>query len=355
MKSTKQSPVIKTALLSYGMSGKVFHAPFIHNHAGFELAAVWERNKKTASEDYPSIQVVQQLEEILDNDEIELVIVNTPTATHFEYAQKALLAGKHVVVEKAFTTSVKEADILIELAEKQERILSVYQNRRWDSDFQTVQKIVSQQLLGTIHTATIRFERFKDILSAKLHKEQPGPGAGLLMDLGPHIIDQALVLFGMPNAVEAHIRTLRTQSMVDDDFLIHLLYNNLRVTLISSLLVPYPVEAYLIHGSKGSLIKQRADIQESALLKQEQPFTDYWGVEPEEFAGKLISIHNGVEKVENIASLPGNYGLYYENIYSAIRHHEPLSISGTDGKNVMKIIEAAKESQAEKRQICINH
>ncbi len=278
MKSTKQSTVIKTALLSYGMSGKVFHAPFIHNHAGFELAAVWERNKKTASEDYPSIQVVQQLEEILNNDEIELVIVNTPTATHFEYAQKALLAGKHVVVEKAFTTSEKEADILIELAEKQERILSVYQNRRWDSDFLTVQKIVSQQLLGTIHTVTIRFERFKDILSTRLHKEQPGPGAGLLMDLGPHIIDQALVLFGMPNAVEAHFRRLRTQSMVDDDFLIHLLYHNLRVTLISSLLVPYPVEAYLIHGSKGSLIKQRADIQESALLNNPSLITGDWSL-----------------------------------------------------------------------------
>lgn len=354
MKSTNQYPVIKTALLSYGMSGKVFHAPFIHHHPGFELTAVWERSKKTAMDDYPSIQVVHQLEEILNNQEIELVVVNTPTATHFEYAQKALLAGKHVIVEKAFTTSEKEADILIELAERQGRILSVYQNRRWDSDFQTVQKIVSQQLLGTIHTATIRFERFKDILSAKLHKEQPGPGAGLLMDLGPHIIDQALVLFGMPKAVEAHIRTLRTHSMVDDDFLIHLLYNNLRVTLISSLLVPHPVDAYLIHGSKGSFIKQRADIQESALLKQAQPFTDNWGIEPEAYAGRLITNYNGTENEARVDSIPGNYGEYYENIFSAIRLNEHLKVSGSEGKNVMKIIEAAIQSQAEKRQIIIN-
>lgn len=355
MKSTKSFPVIKTALLSYGMSGKVFHAPFIHFHPGFELTAVWERSKKTATEDYPTIQVVHQLEEILNNEEIELVVVNTPTATHFEYAQKALLAGKHVIVEKAFTTTEKEAKILIELAEKKERILSVYQNRRWDSDFQTVQKIVNQQSLGSIHTATIRFERFKELLSAKVHKEKPGAGAGLLMDLGPHIIDQALVLFGMPNSVEAHIRTLRTHSLVDDDFLIHLLYNNLRVTLISSLLVPYSVDAYLIHGSKGSFIKQRGDIQESALLKQEQPFTDNWGLEPEEYAGRLITLQNGIEQDVCIASLPGNYGLYYENIYSAIRLNEPLKVSGTDGKKVMKIIEAAKQSHAEKRQISINH
>lgn len=337
------------------MSGKVFHAPFIHFHPGFELTAVWERSKKTANEDYPTIQVVHQLEEILNNPEIELVVVNTPTATHFEFAKKALLAGKHVIVEKAFTTTEKEAEILIELANRQEKILSVYHNRRWDSDFQTVQKIINEELLGKIHSATIRFERYKDLLSVKLHKEQPGPGAGLLMDLGPHIIDQALLLFGMPQAVFADIRKLRTHSLVDDDFLIHLLYHNLRVTLISSLLIPYPVEAYLIHGSKGSFVKQRADIQENALLKKEQPFTDNWGLEPEEYAGKSITIHNGVEKVESIASIPGNYGKYYENIYAAIRFNEPLKVSGTDGKNVMKIIEAAKQSHSEKSQIMINH
>lgn len=355
MKNTNQTPVIKTALLSYGMSGKVFHAPFIHFHPGFELSAVWERSKMTANLDYPSVQVVAQLEEILNNPAIELVVVNTPTATHFEYAQKALMAGKHVIVEKAFTTTEKEADLLIDLSEKTGKILSVYQNRRWDSDFQTVQKIIRQQLLGNIHSATIRFERFKEILSAKLHKEQPGPGAGLLMDLGPHIIDQALVLFGMPNAVIADIRTLRTHSLVDDDFLIHLLYDDLRVTLISSLLIPHAVDAFLIHGSKASFMKQRADIQENALLKLEQPFTDNWGLEPEEYAGQLVTIQDGKEKAEHIPTIAGNYGEYYENIYRVIRFNEPLKISGKDGKNVMKIIEAAKQSNAEKRQIAINH
>lgn len=355
MKNTNSIPAIKTALLSYGMSGKVFHAPFIQNHPGFELTTVWERNKKTATLDYPFVEVVHQLEDILNNPEIELIVVNTPTATHFEYAKKALLAGKHVIVEKAFTTTEKEADELIELAEKMGKMVSVYQNRRWDSDFQTVQKIIHQQIIGQIHTATIRFERFKDILSAKMHKEQPGPGAGLLMDLGPHIIDQALVLFGMPKAVLADIRTLRAHSLVDDDFIIHLLYPDLRITLISSLLVPYPVEAYLIHGNKGSFIKSRADIQENALLKKEQPFTVKWGLEPKEFAGRLITMQDGTEKIEPIPSIAGNYGKYYENIYQHIRFKEPLEVSGTDGKNVMKIIEAAQKSHAEKKQITINH
>jgi len=337
------------------MSGKVFHAPFIHFHPGFELTAVWERSKMNASLDYPSVQVVTQLEDILNNPAIELVVVNTPTATHFEYAQKALLAGKHVIVEKAFTTTEKEADLLIDLAKKMGKILSVYQNRRWDSDFQTVEKIIKQQLLGNIHSATIRFERFKDILSAKLHKEQPGPGAGLLMDLGPHIIDQALVLFGMPNAVIADIRTIRDHSLVDDDFIIHLLYNQLRVTLISSLLVANSPEAYLIHGNKGSFVKERADIQENALMQNQQPFTDQWGVEPEIHAGRLITMQNGIRKEVIIPAVAGNYGLFYENIFQSIRFNQPLVVSGLEGKNVMKIIEAAQKSQADKKWVPINY
>lgn len=337
------------------MSGKVFHAPFIYYHPGFELTTVWERSQKTATLDYPSVEVVNQLDDILNNPAIELVVVNTPTSTHFEYAEKALRAGKHVIVEKAFTTTEKEAESLIELANQTGKVLSVYQNRRWDSDFQTVQKIIEEKVLGQIHSATIKFERFKNTLSAKMHKEEPGPGAGLLMDLGPHIIDQALVLFGMPNTVTANIRTLRTHSLVDDDFIIHLLYDDLRVTLVSSLLVASATEAYQIHGHNGSFIKERADIQENALLQHQQPYTALWGLEPEEYAGSLTTIQNGNKENKRIPAIAGNYGKYYENIYQTIRFNEPLKISGTDGKNVMKIIEAAKLSQAEKRQIIINH
>ncbi|HEX2684904.1 MAG TPA: Gfo/Idh/MocA family oxidoreductase, partial [Ferruginibacter sp.] len=219
---------IKTALCSFGMSGWVFHAPFIHLNKGFELYGVYERTKNLAAERYACIKTFRTLEAMLADDAIELVIVNTPNYTHFEFAKLALLAGKHVVIEKPFTNTVAEAEELIALAEKQSKKISVYQNRRWDSDFKTVQKVVRQKLLGEIVEAEIHFDRYNEELSYKLHKETPGPGAGILPDLGPHLIDQALQLFGMPTAVFADATNLRPISRVEDYIELLLFYKNLR-------------------------------------------------------------------------------------------------------------------------------
>jgi predicted dehydrogenase len=187
---------IKTALLSYGMSGKVFHAPFLELHPGFELLGSWERSKKLIQEDYPEVKSFASIESILEDESIDLVIVNTPVATHFEYAKKVLLAGKHAVVEKAFTTTVAEAQELESLAKEKNSKLSVFQNRRWDSDFKTVKKIIDANLLGEIVEAEFHFDRYNPVLSPKQHKETANSGAGILKDLGPHLIDQALFLFG---------------------------------------------------------------------------------------------------------------------------------------------------------------
>ncbi|MCA6467598.1 MAG: Gfo/Idh/MocA family oxidoreductase, partial [Chitinophagaceae bacterium] len=200
---------ISTALLSFGMSGRVFHAPFLRAHPGFELASVWERTTPLASSIYPSIRSVRRLEEILEDPSIELVVVNTPTATHFDYTRQVLQAGKHAIVEKAFTVTVEEARQLKQMAREQGVCLSVFQNRRYDSDFLTVKKMAASGMLGEILEAEFHFDRFKTTLSPKLHKELPVPGAGLLYDLGPHLIDQALVLFGFPDAIFADIRTVR--------------------------------------------------------------------------------------------------------------------------------------------------
>lgn len=355
MKNNNYPPTpIKTAILSFGMSGKVFHAPFIHHHKGFELSGIVERTKNDAAEIYPNTKIYRSIDAALNDDTIDLIIVNTPTYTHFEFAQKALQKGKHIVVEKAFTTTADEAKILTDLANEKGLILSVYQNRRWDSDFSTVKQIVDSQQLGTIISAEFHFDRYKEALSIKLHKETPNAGAGLLLDLGPHLIDQAVYLFGMPKAIMADIRTVRQNSLVDDDFTLVLYYNELRVTLKSSLMVREPIPAYIIHGSKGSFIKTRADIQESALMNNEVPYTSNWGQEPENEMGYLHTILDGKIIKEYVPTIKGNYGAFYTGIYDTIIHKKPCLVSGIDGLNVMKIIEAAQISNKQNKVININ-
>lgn len=347
------SHTINTALLSFGMSGKVFHAPFIHYHPGFELTGILERTKNEATLIYPEIRIYRRLEEVLDDPNIELVVVNTPTQTHFDFAKKALLAGKHVVVEKAFTTTVQEAAYLMELAKSQGLVIAVYQNRRWDSDFSTVCKMVNEEKLGTIHSAEFHFDRYKEQLSIKLHKETPGPGAGLLLDLGPHLIDQAIYLFGMPKKVMADIRTVRHGSRVDDDFTLLLYYTSLRVTLKSSLLVREPVPSFIVHGTKGSFIKERADVQEAALINGEIPYTKDWGKEPDSKKGYLNTVVEGRIWKEFIPTLQGNYGAFYDGLFNTIKNGNPCLVDAKDGFNVMKIIEAARLSNKEQKAIPI--
>lgn len=347
------SKIINTALLSFGMSGKIFHAPFIHFHPGFNLVGVLERTKNESILIYPNTKIYHSLEEVLADPNIELVVVNTPTQTHFDFAKKVLLAGKHVVVEKAFTTTVEEAVGLMELAEKLGLVIAVYQNRRWDSDFSTVCKMVKEGKLGNIHSAEFHFDRYKAQLSTKLHKETPGPGAGLLLDLGPHLIDQAVYLFGMPQKVMADIRIIRPDSRVDDDFTLFLFYPNMRVTLKSSLLVRESTHSYIVHGTQGSFIKKRADIQETALIKGEIPYTIDWGKEPDSEQGYIHTEFEGTILQEYIPTVQGNYGIFYNGLYNTLKKAERCLVEAKDGLNVMKIIEAALLSNADKKPILL--
>lgn len=339
---------IKTALCSFGMSGCVFHAPFLNQHDGFELYAVLERTKNLAVEKYPGIKTYRTLQQMLANNEIELVIVNTPINTHYEFAKLALEAGKHVVVEKAFTTTVAEAAELIALAEKQNKKLSVYQNRRWDSDFKTVQKIVQQKLLGNIVEAEIHFDRFNENLSPKLHKETQ-PGAGIIPDLGSHLIDQALQLFGMPLAVFADACNLRPASRVEDYVEMILFYKHLRVRLKAGYLVREILPAYIFNGTKGSFLKARADVQETDLQKGKDVTSPDWGTEPETAKGLLHTEMEGKIIREHVISEKGNYRQYYDGIYNAIRNDKPLPVTAQEGLNVISVIEAAFKSIEKKR------
>ena len=346
-------PAIKTAILSFGMSGRVFHAPFIALNPGFELAGIWERTKSESLEFYPNIKIYRSLDEILNDESIELVIVNTPTNTHYEYSKKVLLAGKHAVVEKAFTTSIAEAIELEELARSVNKKISVYQNRRWDSDFKTVRKIIEEGWLGNIVEAEIHYDRYRVALSAKLHKEIPGPGAGVLNDLGPHLVDQAICLFGMPLAVYADIRITRPNSLVDDYFELLLNYSDKVVRLKASCLVREPFPSYIIHGLKGSFHKSRTDVQETALLANQKPNLPNWGVEPIVERGYLHTEKDGNIIREKVPTEIGNYGTYYALVEKAIRENKEMPVTAQEGIQVMKIIEAAFKSSELKKQISL--
>ena len=340
--------MIKTALCSFGMSGWVFHAPFIDAHPSFELYAVAERSKKTAVEKYPGIKSYDSVEEMLQDESIELVIVNTPNYTHFDFAKKALLAGKHVVVEKPFTINVAEAGELITLAQQQNKKIAVYHNRRWDSDFKTVKQVLDEKLLGDVIEAEFHFDRFSEVLSVKQHKETPGPGAGNLYDLGSHLIDQALQLFGLPKAVFADATAMRPISSVDDYFELLLFYPRHRVRLHSSYQVREALPAYIIHGSKGSFIKPRGDVQE-ADLQGFKPLTDAdWGLEPATAQGLLHTEKDNTIIKQLIPSLTGNYLAFYEGLSNALLNDGPLPVTAEEGRNVIRIIEAAYQSVQQK-------
>jgi len=342
---------INTALCSFGMSGRVFHAPFISTNPKFKLYGVLERTKKLAQEKYPDIKSFRTLEAMLADETVELVVVNTPSVTHFELAKKVIIAGKHIIVEKPFTATVAEAEELIQLASDKNVKLSVYQNRRYDSDFKTVKKILDEGLLGKIVDAEIHYDRFEPGLSSKAHKETPKAAVGSLYDLGAHLIDQALVLFGLPSAVFADLNSYRPNSKVEDFFDVKLYYNAHRVTLKSSYFVREALPGNIFHGTKGSFIKSKADVQEKELQEGKIPGLDDWGIEPEHEKGLLHTEKNGIIIREHVPSLNGNYMEYYDGIYEAIRNNTSLPVSGTDGMHVIKVIEAAIKSNKEKKRI----
>jgi predicted dehydrogenase len=340
---------INTALCSYGMSGRVFHAPFISVNPKFNLYGVFERTKNEAQKHYPNIKTFRSLESLLADEAVELVIVNTPNVTHFDFAKKVINAGKHLVIEKPFTATVAEADALIKLAKERNVQMSVYHNRRYDSDFKTVQKVINDGLLGTIVEAEFHYDRFDATLSYKTHKETPSIGVGSLYDLGSHLIDQALQLFGMPEAVFANVDALRPNSKVGDYFDVKLFYPTHRVILKSSYYVREPLPGNILHGTKGSFIKTKADVQEKQLIAGKMPDSMDWGTEADNEKGLLHTENNGKIIKKLVPSLKGNYMTYFDAIYEAIRNRKSVPVSAEDGRNVIKIIEAALRSNTEKK------
>lgn len=336
---------VKTALLSYGMSGEIFHAPLISSLPEFELTNIVQRRGSSAKERYPRVRIAKSIDEAIADPETELVVVNTPNETHFDFALAALDAGKHVVVEKPFTVDPEEGLRLIEIARSKNRILSVFQNRRWDGDFMTVHKIIRDGSVGKLVEFEAHYDRFRNYVEPNTWKEEKRPGTGILYNLGSHMLDQALVLFGMPQYIDARIGVQRPGGAVDDFYDIRMEYPEHLAIVKSSYLVKAELPRYIIHGTEGSFTKAGLDPQEQDLKDKKNLNSHEWGREAEEYWGKLETV-KGTKMVETI---PGNYGAFYANIFDAIRKGEPLAVRPEDAVDVIRLISRCYESATEKR------
>lgn len=344
---------IKVGLASYGMSGKVFHAPLIRVNPHFILKKVLKRRSPKITETYNEVEVVKTFEDLLNDKDLELLVINTPNALHFEMVKEALVAGKHVIVEKPFTPTAREAKILMEIAKEQNRVLTVFHNRRWDGDFLTLRKIVSEKLLGNLVEYEAHYDRYVNHISENNWKEMAGPGSGTLYNLGSHMIDQALILFGKPIAITADLGRCRKNSKIDDYYTIILGYHQLKVILRSSYLVKKCGPRYILHGTKGSFVKFGMDPQEEALKRGAIPSGDEWGKESEKMWGELDTERYGMNFTGRIETLPGDYSEFYNNVFEAIRKGKELEVKAEEATQVIEIIEFAIQSSKEKRTIYI--
>lgn len=342
------STPIKVGLVGFGISAKVFHAPFITNSPHYQLVSVVERHKQESKEKFPDVQVVRSIEELLQNGAIDLVVITTPNETHFPYAKAALEAGKHVVLEKPVTNTSAEAKQLLEIANRSGKILSVYQNRRYVSDFLTIRDILDKQLLGEVHTFEGHYDRYRAEARPQAWREHVLPGSGILYDLGPHLLDQVLYLFGLPQTIAADIRMQRPHAKVDDYFDLRLDYGFLKVILQAGMLVREPGPRYLIHGIKGSFVKSGEDPQEALLRAGALPVGDDWGKENEAIYGILHAELNGKVVRELYPSLKGDYARYYKNLYESIANNKPAKERIEHGYNTIRLIELAFESHQKK-------
>jgi scyllo-inositol 2-dehydrogenase (NADP+) len=338
-----QQKQVVTVIVAYGMSGSIFHAPLLHIHRGFLLKKILQRRSNSALEKYPYVTIAKTYAELLSDNEIDLIVVNTPDNSHFDFAYKALDAGKHVIVEKPFVVNVADGEKLIDLAKKKARILSVFQNRRWDGDFLTVQKIIRQKMLGRLVEYEAHFDRYRNYIQNSW-KENPDYQTGTLYNLGSHLIDQALVLFGMPEAVYADIRIMREGGRVDDAFDLKLYYKDIIVTLKAGYLIREPGPKYMVHGTEGSFVKYGIDPQEEDLKQGRLPNEKGWGTEPESDWGILNTNIDGIQVRKKIETMAGCYTDYYSNIFEAITKGAELSVKAEEALNVVRIIEAAYKS-----------
>lgn len=327
---------IKTALVGFGKAGEFLHAPFIANNSSFELTKIVERTPKHAAAAYPTAQIVRSYEEVLSDSTIQLIVLTTPNETHASLAEQALLAGKHVVVDKPFTIYAADAKRLQELSIKTGKQIFVYQNRRWDGDFLTIQKILKEGILGEISSIESRFDRYRPEPRTTYWKESDILGNGLWYDLGPHLMDQAFHLFAKPKSYTADIKKQRTGAVGIDYFDVTFAYEKLSYCIHAGMLEKEPTARWVIKGSKGVYVKYGVDPQEACLNAGEQPIGTNWGEETEAAYGIIAFVDGSTKKYPTIN---GDYRNFYKGIYETIRNDAPPLISLNDAVELVGWLE----------------
>jgi predicted dehydrogenase len=336
-----QTNPIRIALIGFGFVGKTFHAPLIRSVPGLELSVVSSRHPERVREDFPGAQVVADPEQAATHPDVDLVVIASPNETHVPLATAALVAGKHVIVDKPFTITLAEARGLGELSRAKQRLLSVFQNRRWDSEFLGARAIIEEGHLGEILHFESHIDRFRPAVR-KRWREVAGPGAGLWYDLGPHLVDQALQLFGLPATISARIVRQRPQAQTDDWFHVLLDYGRLQAILHGSLVVAGGIPRMAIHGIRGSWLKYGLDTQEEQLVRGVVPGDTGWGEDP-----RPGIFHSGSENKTLELPVPrGDHRQYYFGIRDALLNQAPNPVTPGQAIAVMAVLETAIESSA---------
>ena len=344
--------MIRVGLIGFGMASRVFHAPLLSSVEGLELAAVMERTSNKAVQRYPGITVYRSLESMLADESLGLLVVATPNGTHFELAKQTLNAGKNVVVDKPMTVTSAEAAELIALANKHKVLLAPFHNRRWDSEFQTVKKLLHEGSLGRLVACESRLDRWRPMpLTERLWKESTNSGGGTLLDLGPHLADQALALFGKPQAVSADVVREKDGPGVNDAITIRLRYPGLVVTLGANSLSLPAAPRFHLRGTRGGYVKIGVDPQEAALNKITRIDDPNWGQEPPAAWGVLHTDIDGGSVSRPVAPIAGDYRLYYAGIRDTLLGKGQAPVTGVDGWRVARLLEYAQQSSDERREI----
>jgi scyllo-inositol 2-dehydrogenase (NADP+) len=340
---------VGVGLVGYGVSGSSLHAPLITAEPRLALRAVVSSDPDRVHRDLP-VRVVPALADVLADPAIELVVVAVPNEVHAEVAGATLSAGRHVVVDKPFTVTTAEADELIALADRHERLVAVFHQRRWDSDYLTVRRCVDRGLLGAVNTYLARYDRYRPVPAAQW-REQARPGAGVLYDLGAHLIDQAAQLFGTPDTITADVQAQRPGSVVDDYFHVVFGYGPVRVILHAGSLVPAPRPRFEVHGDAGSYVSGGIDGQIAALLAGRRPGDPGWGVEPPDRFGTLTTMAGTEPTSAPFASATGAYESFYRGMAHAVRGRGPVPVTAREGRATVALLERCLESSAAGRTV----
>lgn len=341
--------MLRVGLIGFGLAGQSFHGPSLRTTPGVELACILERSGTLSRQKYSDVKVVRTLDELLADQQIQLCVVATPNLSHFEIAKRCLEAGRHVVVDKPFAPTLAEAEELVGIAGRAGRLLTVYHSRRFDGDFQTVIHLVKSGVLGELAEYEVRYDRFRPTPKPNVWRERDEPGAGVMFDLAPHLVDQPMLLFGEPLSVTAVAFRQRAGIVVDDAFDISLEYPRHRAMLRARMLAYAPGPHFVIHGSKGSFIKYGMDPQEEHLRRGEQPHGDDWGMEAESQWGTL-SLADG-SPPQKIPTERGDYRQFYAGMRDAILEGAELPIPTKQSLATMRVLSLAQQSSREGRTI----